>query len=77
MIFRNIQGTSIDPITYTKAMVAKYPYATIHVGTDSQSISKRTLYATVIAYRLGNRGVHYIVHKIGVPKIKDLAIIRS
>lgn len=72
MIFRNIHGTSIDPITYTKAMVAKYPYATIHVGTDSQSISKRTLYATVIAYRLGNRGVHYIVHKIGVPKIKDL-----
>ena len=72
MIFRNIQGVSIDPISYTKAMVAKYPCATIHIGTDSQSIAKRTLYATVIAYRFGNRGVHYIVHKIGVPKIKDL-----
>ena len=40
MIFRNIHGTSIDPISYTKAMVAKYPYATIHVGTDSQSIAQ-------------------------------------
>jgi len=72
MIFKNINGTLIDPISYTKAMVAKHPYVTIHIGTDSQSIAKRTLYATVIAYRLGNRGVHYIVHKIGLPKIQDL-----
>ena len=53
-------------------MVSKHPFITIHVGTDSQSVAKQTQYATVIAYRLGNRGVHYIVHKIGVPKIKDL-----
>jgi len=53
-------------------MVSKHPLITIHVGTDSQSVAKQTQYATVIAYRLGNRGVHYIVHKIGVPKIKDL-----
>ena len=72
MIFKNINGTLIDPVSYTKAMVAKHPYVTIHIGTDSQSIAKRTLYATVIAYRLGNRGVHYVVHKIGFPKIQDL-----
>jgi len=53
-------------------MVSKHPLITIHVGTDSQSVAKQTQYATVIAYRLGNHGVHYIVHKIGVPKIKDL-----
>tara|TARA_B100000767_G_scaffold275523_1_gene312977 strand:+ start:13053 stop:13499 length:447 start_codon:yes stop_codon:yes gene_type:complete len=72
MIFKNINGVLIDPIPYTKAMITKYPYVTIHVGTDSQSIAKRTQYATVIAYRLGNRGVHYIVHKIEFPEIKDL-----
>jgi predicted RNase H-related nuclease YkuK (DUF458 family) len=72
MNFKNIHGTSIDPITYTKNMVSKHPLITIHVGTDSQSVAKQTQYATVIAYRLGNHGVHYIVHKIGVPKIKDL-----
>ncbi len=72
MNFVNIKGTKIDPVTYTKGMLAKHPYITIHVGTDSQSIAKQTRYATVIAYRLGNQGVHYIFHKIGVPKIKDL-----
>ena len=72
MNFKNIHGTSIDPIAYTQNMVSKHPMITIHVGTDSQCVAKKTQYATVIAYRLGNRGVHYIVRKIGVPKIKDL-----
>ena len=40
-----------------------YPYAEIHIGTDSQNINKETCYTTVIAYRLGSRGVHYIFSK--------------
>jgi predicted RNase H-related nuclease YkuK (DUF458 family) len=42
------------------------------VGTDSQSLAKKTQYITVIAYKYGNRGVHYILKKRGVPQIKDL-----
>ena len=33
---------------------------------------KQTRYITVIAYRFGNRGVHYILKKSEVPQIKDL-----
>ena len=71
MTFRTSKGDEIDPIAYTRNMIARHPNTTIHIGTDSQSIAKHTQYATVIAYRLGNRGVHYVVHKVGFPKIKD------
>jgi predicted RNase H-related nuclease YkuK (DUF458 family) len=43
----------------------------IHVGTDSQNHKNKTVYSTVIAYRHGNRGVHYIYNIFKVNKIKD------
>ena len=70
--FRDIQGNKIDAITHTQKILAENPYVQIHVGTDSQSIAKQTRYITVIAYRFGNRGVHYILKKSGYPQIKDL-----
>ena len=42
------------------------------MGTDSQNSRRHTVYGTVIAYRYGNRGVHYIVSKTKVKKIKDI-----
>ena len=47
------------------------PYIEIHVGTDSQNHRRYTIYNTVIAYRYGNRGVHYIIHSEKIKKIKD------
>ena len=70
--FRDIRGNEIDAIEHTKKVLQANPYVDIHIGTDSQSIAKKTHYITVIAYRFGNRGVHYILSKSGVPKIKDL-----
>ena len=72
MGFRDIKGNQIDPIDHTRKILADNPNVDIHVGTDSQSIAKHTRYTTVIAYRYGNRGVHYILKKSGMPKIKDL-----
>ena len=70
--FRDIQGNTVDAISHTRKILSENPYVQIHVGTDSQSIAKQTRYITVIAYRFGNRGVHYILKKSGYPQIKDL-----
>ena len=71
-VFRDIHGNRIDPIEHTRNILAQNPFVNIHIETDSQSIAKQTRYITVIAYRFGNRGVHYILKKNGLPKIKDL-----
>jgi len=70
--FKDIHGNKIDPIDHALKILAENPFVSIHIGTDSQSIAKQTRYITVIAYRFGNRGVHYILKKSGVPQIKDL-----
>ena len=58
--FNDIEGNKVDPVSYTKKILKENPYVDIHIGTDSQSKAKKTLFTTVIAYRYGNRGVHYI-----------------
>ena len=70
--FKDIQGNIIDPIDHTRKILKKNPFVEVHVGTDSQSVAKKTQYITVIAYSYGNSGVHYIMKKSGVPQIKDL-----
>ena len=70
--FIDIKGNKVDPIIHTQRILNKNPFVSIHIGTDSQSRAKKTQFATVIAYRYGNRGVHYILSKVGFPKIKDL-----
>ena len=72
VVFKDIKGNIIDPIDHTREIIKKNPFVEVHVGTDSQSLAKMTQYITVIAYRYGNRGVHYILKKNGVPQIRDL-----
>ena len=72
LLFKDISGQTIDPVNHTLEVIKKYPYAEIHIGTDSQNINKQTLYATVIAYRLGSRGVHYILSKTQMDINRDM-----
>ncbi|MEK9612372.1 MAG: ribonuclease H-like YkuK family protein [Flavobacteriaceae bacterium] len=72
LLFKNIQGHRIDPVSHTLEVIKAYPYAEIHIGTDSQNINKKTNYTVVIAYRLGSRGVHYILSKFSVDVIRDM-----
>ena len=72
VVFKDINENIIDPVDHTREIIRKNPFVEVHVGTDSQSLAKITQYITVIAYRFGNRGVHYILKKNGVPQIKDL-----
>ena len=62
MLFKDIKGKIIDPLQHTIEIIKKYPYAEIHIGSDSQSVGKKTFYATVIAYKLGTRGAVSYTH---------------
>ena len=72
LLFKNIKGDKLDPVQHTIEVLKNYPYAEIHIGTDSQNINKQTNYTTVIAYRLGTRGVHYIFNKSNRKLITDM-----
>ena len=70
-VFRKVDGQSIDVVKHTLSILKECPYVEIHVGTDSQNHRRHTVYSTVIAYRYGNRGVHYVHSTTKVTKIKD------
>jgi predicted RNase H-related nuclease YkuK (DUF458 family) len=70
-VFKTVAGQNVDIVKHTLSIMDDCPYVEIHVGTDSQNHRRHTVYSTVIAYRYGNRGVHYIVHLQRVTKIKD------
>jgi len=71
-IFKTVDGITVDVIKHTTDIINKYPLVEIHVGTDSQSKKRYTKYGTVIAYRYGRNGVHYIYATDRVPRIKDM-----
>lgn len=62
-------------IEYTKKIFQKNaldPSLRLYVGCDSQNKRYGTYYVTVVVYRYGHRGAHYIYFKEKVvPKIKD------
>tara|TARA_X000000950_G_scaffold56067_2_gene67324 strand:- start:10284 stop:10733 length:450 start_codon:yes stop_codon:yes gene_type:complete len=71
-LFKDVKGERIDPIEHTLNILKNYPHVQIHIGSDSQNVGKKTKYATVIAYRYGSRGVHYILSKKTEVIIKDM-----
>ena len=71
-LFKNIKGERIDPIAHTLKILKDYPNVQIHIGSDSQNVGKKTRCATVIAYRYGSRGVHYILSKKNEALLKDM-----
>jgi len=50
---------------------SSYPIK-IHIGCDSQNISRHTNYATTVLFHIGNTGCHFLHHKERLPKIKDM-----
>ena len=71
-IFKDINGHRLDPIQHTLDILKEHPNVQIHIGSDSQNVGKSTKYATVIAYRFGSRGVHYILSKKKEVLITDM-----
>jgi predicted RNase H-related nuclease YkuK (DUF458 family) len=71
-LFKDVKGNNVDPVDHTLSILKDYPYAKIHIGSDSQNVGKKTNYTSVIAYRLGTRGVHYILSKSSCDAINDI-----
>jgi predicted RNase H-related nuclease YkuK (DUF458 family) len=71
-VFKKISGEKVNVVEHTLLQLKKAPTITIHIGTDSQNIAEHTIYSTVIAYRFGNRGVHYIYHTQKIKRINDI-----
>ena len=46
--FNDIEGNKVDPVSYTKKILKENPYVDIHIGTDSQSKAKKTLFTIKI-----------------------------
>ena len=72
LLFKNIHGKIIDPLSHTLNVLKNSPYSQIHIGSDSQNVGKKTKYVTAIAYRFGSRGVHYIISKKDEVIIDDI-----
>ena len=60
--------------SYVKKYLGKYSDfdIKIHIGCDSQNISKYTNYATTVLFHIGNTGCHFLYHKEKLPKIDDM-----
>ncbi len=70
--FRTIDGQAVNAVQHTLEQIDKYQSLKIYIGTDSQSFSQKTVYATAIVYRYGNRGCHYIYVKEEItPRIRS------
>ena len=46
LLFKDIHGNRIDPVNHTLEVIKNYPYAEIHIGTDSQNINNCLLYTS-------------------------------
>lgn len=70
--FKKEDGERVNVIEHCAEILGKYPNTEILIATDSQNTKKESRYATVIVFRYGFRGAHYIYNKENVPKIRDL-----
>jgi predicted RNase H-related nuclease YkuK (DUF458 family) len=70
-VFRKVNGMPVDVVKHTLQQLQQNPNVEIHIGTDSQSIADKTIYVTVIAYKFGTNGVHYIYSKDKVDKVRS------
>lgn len=74
--FKQENGDIIDLIEHCSEILGKYHDAEILIGTDSQNGKKKrggnTHYVTVVVFRYGYRGAHFIYQKSEVPKIRDI-----
>lgn len=69
--FKTVHGEYVDVIRHCNDIMLKHDNLKIFVGTDSINSKQFTTYCTVIAFRYGNNGAHFIYSKESIKKIKD------
>lgn len=70
-IFRTVDGKRVDPTLHCVDVLDKHENVKVYVGTDSINSKQFTTYCSVIAFRYGHSGAHFIYNKESIPKIKD------
>ena len=70
--FKNEQGEFIDVLEHCVQQLKEHPNLKIHISTDSQNFGSKSVYATVVVFRHGTKGAHYIYNKIKIPRINDV-----
>ena len=66
--FRTEDGKVVNVVEHTLEQIEKWPNLKIYIATDSQDVGMLSKYATVVVYRYGTRGAHYIYYKDSVPR---------
>jgi len=66
--FRTEDGKIVNVVEHTLEQIEKWPNLKIYIATDSQDSGLESKYATVVVYRYGKRGAHYIYFKENVPR---------
>lgn len=70
--FKTEEGKLVDIVDHTREQLQEKEGLKVYVATDSQNTEGRTFYATVIVYRYGLRGCHYISKSVDIPMIRDI-----
>lgn len=70
--FRKESGEIVNVIEHCSDIISLYPDTKILIATDSQNNKTNSKYSTVIVFRYGMRGAHYIYSNSTFPKIRDL-----
>jgi len=72
LFFKTLEGKKVLPVSHTIKTIKENPFVQVYIGTDSQVKGRFISYATVIAFRFPNNGVHYIYKKTLIPRINDI-----
>lgn len=69
--FKTEEGQIVDILEHAVSQLQTFPDLKIHIATDSQNYGANTVYATVIVFRYGLKGAHYIYLKQRLPRIRN------
>lgn len=70
--FKTQQGAKVDVVDHTLEQIKLLPSLKLHIGTDSQDYGGITRFVTVIVYRYGTRGAHFVYLKDEVPRMSSM-----
>lgn len=70
--FKLESGERVNVIDHCSKILGEFPNTEILIGTDSQNGKKNSVYTTVIVFRYGFRGAHFIYNTVSIPKIKNI-----
>ena len=71
--FRRLgDGAEVDLVAYVKNSIGDRSDVRIYIGTDSQNIGNKTVYATVVVLHYGKSGGHILYSKKIVSRVKDI-----